>query len=102
MIKNQTWIFELAFFVHILKHINELDIKLQDKNQLTPDIWSRIKSFDIENTTDVHSNVRIERSHECVDMMFVKNIKTLVRVVREKIQVRISVRPCDRVADIHI
>ncbi|XP_022182063.1 zinc finger MYM-type protein 6-like [Myzus persicae] len=47
MLGNQTWISELAFCVDILKYINEINIKLQDKNQLIPDMWFNIDVEDI-------------------------------------------------------
>lgn len=48
MLENQIWISELAFCVDILKYINEINIKLQGKNQLIPNMWSHIKSFEIK------------------------------------------------------
>jgi len=48
MLENQTWISELAFCVDILKYINEINIKLQGKNQLIPDMWFHIKSFEMK------------------------------------------------------
>lgn len=46
MYKNQICISEQAFFVDILMFINEINIKIQDKNLIIPDMWSRIKSFE--------------------------------------------------------
>jgi hypothetical protein len=48
MLENKTWISELAFCVDILKYINEINIKLQGKNQLISDMWLHIKSFEIK------------------------------------------------------
>jgi len=48
MLENQTWISELAICVDILKYINEIIIKLKCKNQLIPDMWFHIKSFEIK------------------------------------------------------
>lgn len=48
MIKDQTWISELALFIDILKYMNEYNLKLQGKNQFIPDMWYHIKTFEIK------------------------------------------------------
>jgi hypothetical protein len=38
MLQNEVWISKQAFFIDILKYVNEFSIKLKGKNQLISDI----------------------------------------------------------------
>lgn len=70
MLENLTWISELAFCVDILKYINEINIKLQGKNQLISDMYFHIKSFEIK--------LKLLKSHiEKNELIHFPNCKTL-------------------------
>nr|CAI5870151.1 unnamed protein product [Callosobruchus analis] len=39
------WLWKLAFYVDLTKHVNELNLRLQGENQHLPDLYTNIKSF---------------------------------------------------------
>ena len=44
-LQNNTWLWKLAFYVDLTKHVNELNLRLQGENQHLPDLYTNIKSF---------------------------------------------------------
>jgi hypothetical protein len=44
-LQNSEWLWKLAFYVDLTKHMNELNLRLQGENQLLPDLYTNIKSF---------------------------------------------------------
>lgn len=49
------WLFDLAFLVDVTSHLNDLNLKLQGKNELFPSLVNSISSFKIKT---VHLSVR--------------------------------------------
>ncbi|UYV82063.1 EPM2AIP1 [Cordylochernes scorpioides] len=43
--QNNAWLWKLAFYVDLTKHVNELNLRLQGENQHLPDLYTNIKSF---------------------------------------------------------
>ncbi|GFR33622.1 general transcription factor II-I repeat domain-containing protein 2 [Trichonephila clavata] len=44
-LQNNAWLWMLAFYVDLTKHVNELNLRLQGENQHLPDLYTNIKSF---------------------------------------------------------
>ncbi|UYV73417.1 EPM2AIP1 [Cordylochernes scorpioides] len=44
-LQNNAWLWKLAFYVDLTKHVNELNLRLQGENQHLPDLYTNIKSF---------------------------------------------------------
>ncbi|GFR31129.1 general transcription factor II-I repeat domain-containing protein 2 [Trichonephila clavata] len=44
-LQNNAWLWKLAFYVDLAKHVNELNLRLQGENQHLPDLYTNIKSF---------------------------------------------------------
>ncbi|UYV82702.1 hypothetical protein LAZ67_22000618 [Cordylochernes scorpioides] len=44
-LQNNAWLWKLAFYVDLTKHVNELNLRLQGENQHLPDLDTNIKSF---------------------------------------------------------
>ncbi|UYV63240.1 EPM2AIP1 [Cordylochernes scorpioides] len=44
-LQNNAWLWKLAFYVYLTKHVNELNLRLQGENQHLPDLYTNIKSF---------------------------------------------------------
>lgn len=49
-LKDAHWLCDLAFAVDILAHLNELNVKLQGKNQFVHDMFSNVKAFKVRLT----------------------------------------------------
>ncbi|UYV78542.1 hypothetical protein LAZ67_16001943 [Cordylochernes scorpioides] len=47
-LQNNAWLWKLAFYVDLTKHVNELNLRLQGENQHLPDLYTNIKSFRIK------------------------------------------------------
>lgn len=46
--ENENWLVDLAFLVDITAHLNELNIRLQGKNQLINDMFQTVMAFEIK------------------------------------------------------
>ncbi|UYV80144.1 EPM2AIP1 [Cordylochernes scorpioides] len=44
-LQNNAWLWKLAFYVDLTKHVNELNLRLQGENQHLPNLYTNIKSF---------------------------------------------------------
>ncbi|UYV83924.1 EPM2AIP1 [Cordylochernes scorpioides] len=44
-LQNNAWLWKLAFYVDLTKHVNELNLRLQGENLNLPDLYTNIKSF---------------------------------------------------------
>ncbi|UYV73039.1 EPM2AIP1, partial [Cordylochernes scorpioides] len=44
-LQNNAWLWKLAFYVDLTKHVNELNLRLKGENQHLPDLYTNIKSF---------------------------------------------------------
>ncbi|XP_071039533.1 general transcription factor II-I repeat domain-containing protein 2-like [Parasteatoda tepidariorum] len=44
-LQSNAWLWKLAFYVDLTKHVNELNLRLQGENQHLPDLYTNIKSF---------------------------------------------------------
>lgn len=47
-LSDKKWILDLAFLTDITTFLNELNVKLQGKEKLLPDMYSDIKSFSVK------------------------------------------------------
>ena len=47
-LQNESWQIDLAFLVDITTHLNELNTKLQGKNQLVTQLYEHIKAFQLK------------------------------------------------------
>ena len=45
---NYEWLFDLAFLVDITSHLNDLNIKLQGKNQLITEMMGHVRAFELK------------------------------------------------------
>ena len=46
--QDESWLIDLAFLVGITTHFNQLNTKLQGKNQLVTHLYEHIKAFKIK------------------------------------------------------
>ncbi|GBM11848.1 General transcription factor II-I repeat domain-containing protein 2B [Araneus ventricosus] len=48
MLEDTEWLADLAFFTDLLCHMNNLNVKIQGKNQFIDDIWAHLKAFKLK------------------------------------------------------
>nr|XP_015909127.1 general transcription factor II-I repeat domain-containing protein 2-like [Parasteatoda tepidariorum] len=45
VLEDTEWLSDFAFFTDLLCHMNNLNVKMQGKNQFINDIWAHLKAF---------------------------------------------------------
>ncbi|GBO10267.1 General transcription factor II-I repeat domain-containing protein 2A [Araneus ventricosus] len=48
MLEDAKWLSDFAFFTDLLRHMNNLNVKMQGKNQFIDDIWAHLKAFKLK------------------------------------------------------
>ncbi|GBN70499.1 General transcription factor II-I repeat domain-containing protein 2B [Araneus ventricosus] len=48
MLEDREWLSNFAFFTDLLCHMNNLNVKMQGKNQFIDDIWAHLKAFKLK------------------------------------------------------
>ncbi|GBL88280.1 2',5'-phosphodiesterase 12 [Araneus ventricosus] len=48
MLEDTEWLSDFAFFTDLLCHMNNLNVKMQGKNQFIDDIWAHLKAFKLK------------------------------------------------------
>ncbi|GBL90748.1 General transcription factor II-I repeat domain-containing protein 2A [Araneus ventricosus] len=48
MLEDTEWLSDFAFFSDLLCHMNNLNVKMQGKNQFIDDIWTHLKAFKLK------------------------------------------------------
>ncbi|GBO08028.1 General transcription factor II-I repeat domain-containing protein 2A [Araneus ventricosus] len=48
MLEDTEWLSDFAFFTDLLCHMNNLNVKMQGKNQFIVDIWAHLKAFKLK------------------------------------------------------
>ncbi|GBO10107.1 General transcription factor II-I repeat domain-containing protein 2 [Araneus ventricosus] len=48
MLEDTEWLSDFAFFKDLLCHMNNLNVKMQGKNQFIDDIWAHLKAFKLK------------------------------------------------------
>ncbi|GBN15477.1 General transcription factor II-I repeat domain-containing protein 2 [Araneus ventricosus] len=48
MLEDTEWLSDFAFFTDLLCHMNNLNVKMQGKNQFIDDIWTHLKAFKLK------------------------------------------------------
>ncbi|GBO38123.1 General transcription factor II-I repeat domain-containing protein 2B [Araneus ventricosus] len=48
MLEDTEWLSGFAFFTDLLCHMNNLNVKMQGKNQFIDDIWAHLKAFKLK------------------------------------------------------
>ncbi|GBL92721.1 General transcription factor II-I repeat domain-containing protein 2A [Araneus ventricosus] len=48
MLEDTEWLLDLAFFTDLLCHMNNLNVKMQGKNQFIDNIWAHLKAFKLK------------------------------------------------------
>ncbi|GBM10363.1 General transcription factor II-I repeat domain-containing protein 2A [Araneus ventricosus] len=48
MLEDTEWLSDFAFFTNLLCHMNNLNVKMQEKNQFIDDIWAHLKAFKLK------------------------------------------------------
>ncbi|GBO24227.1 General transcription factor II-I repeat domain-containing protein 2A [Araneus ventricosus] len=48
MLEDIEWLSDFAFFTDLLCHMNNLNVKMQGKNQFIDDIWAHLKAFKLK------------------------------------------------------
>ncbi|GBN99220.1 General transcription factor II-I repeat domain-containing protein 2A [Araneus ventricosus] len=48
MLEDTEWLSDLALFTDLLCHMNNLNVKMQGKNQFIDDIWAHLKAFKLK------------------------------------------------------
>ncbi|GBM76041.1 General transcription factor II-I repeat domain-containing protein 2 [Araneus ventricosus] len=48
MLDDTEWLSDFAFFTDLLCHMNNLNVKMQGKNQIIDDIWAHLKAFKLK------------------------------------------------------
>ncbi|GBM14751.1 hypothetical protein AVEN_72018-1 [Araneus ventricosus] len=48
MLEDTEWLSDFAFFTDLLCHMNNVNVKMQGKNQFIDDIWAHLKAFKLK------------------------------------------------------
>lgn len=48
MLEDTAWLSDFEFFTDLRCHMNNLNVKIQGKNQFIDDIWAHLKSFKLK------------------------------------------------------
>ncbi|GFT08799.1 general transcription factor II-I repeat domain-containing protein 2 [Nephila pilipes] len=48
MLEDTEWLSDFAFFMDLLCHMSNLNVKMQGKNHLIDDIWAHLKAFKLK------------------------------------------------------
>ena len=88
ILSNPEWINDLAFLVDITRYLNELNTKLQGKDQLITDLFSHINAFKVklllfknhlknENITHFNTFKVVKERYSTLEFSYVKYVGIL-------------------------
>ena len=77
-LQNESWQMDLAFLVDITTHLNELNTKLQGKNQLVTQLYEHIKAFQLKLRLWERQLLENKASHfPCLNKLTVNGTATI-------------------------
>ena len=77
-LQNESWQMDLAFLVDITTHLNELNTKLQGKNQLVTQLYENIKAFQLKLRLWERQLLENKASHfPCLNKLTVNGTATI-------------------------
>ncbi|GBM48856.1 General transcription factor II-I repeat domain-containing protein 2A [Araneus ventricosus] len=63
MLEDTEWLSDFTFFTDLLCHMNNLNVKMQGKNQFIDDIWAHLKAFKLKLNLFAGQLAKIDLSH---------------------------------------